>query len=752
MKTKSTNINKGAAVFSGLFGGLFFLLVLRFLYIQITGTVDGNELPVMAEQKYSSTQTIEADRGNILDRNGIPIAQDMPAYTLIAVLDKRATPKGSKEKLHVVDPEMTAEKIAPILGMEENKLLDILEIGIDKGRYQVELGSKGRGLSYQVMQEITALKLPGIKFKEETIRYYPNGTFATHVIGFARKDSETGDVKGLQGLENTLDKYLAEEDGRITKKSDRNGISLLFQEDEVVQPKNGYNVYLTLDQKIQAFLEDSMNKVVKEYEPENIVGIVADPKTGAILAMSSRPTYNPNDIPSGAYMLNDAIALPFEPGSTMKMFTLATAIEEGVFNPNETYQSGSYTVYDKTVRDHHRGGWGRISYLEGFQRSSNVAMANLVMEKMNGDDRLLNYLKAFGFYKPTGIDLPGEQNGTALYENPIEKVTTSFGQGTTVTPIQQIQAATAIANGGKMMQPYIIDQIVDPGTNKVIEDRKPKVVGTPISEKTADQVMDILETVVSSENGTGKSYRIEGYEIAGKTGTAQIPDRLTKKPYLTGYGENVFSFLGMAPKDNPKLLVYIAVTKPKIKLPQSGSAPVSAIFNSVVKNSLQYLNIKPTVDGKEAKSNSPKKQVGFELSSYEGREISEVTEELSKKGARVIVIGDGNKVVGQVPYSSAKILPGERVLIKTDGASSMPDLTSWSLRDVMKLSDLFDLKLNIMGNGYVKKQNIPPDSSLKDGDQLVLEMDIPNSSNDEVMTDETDDESNSEDEIKEPLD
>ncbi|MBM6618552.1 penicillin-binding protein [Bacillus suaedaesalsae] len=745
MKTKSTNINKGAAAFTILFAGLFFLFMARFLYIQVTGTVEGKELPVMAEEKYSRTQTVDADRGNILDRNGIPIAKDTPAYTIEAILSPKASKDSPKDKpRHVVDPEQTAEKLAPILGMEYEDLYQLFVKRIEEDRYQIELGSKGRGLSYQKMQEISELKLPGITFKEETIRYYPNGMFATHVIGFARK-GEDGKVKGLQGLEKTLDKYLVEENGQITKKSDRNGISLLFQEDEVIQPKNGANVYLTIDQKIQAFLEDSMSKVMKEYEPENIVGIVADPKTGAILAMSSRPTYNPNDIPSGAYMLNDAIGLQYEPGSTMKIFTLATAIEEGVFNPNETYKSGSYRVLDRTIRDHFRGGWGTISYLEGFQRSSNVAMAKLVMEKMNGDDRLLNYLQAFGFGQPTEIDLTGEASGHILYNWPIEKVTTSFGQGSTVTPIQQIQAATAIANGGKMMKPFIVDKIEDPTTKELIENRKPTVVGTPISEQTAKQVMDILETVVSSEKGTGKPYRIEGYKIAGKTGTAQIPDG--KGGWLNGHGENVFSFLGMAPKDNPELIVYISVTRPKLTLHESGSQPVSAIFNSVVKNSLQYLNIKPTISDEEVKQVQKKKQVGFKLDSYEGRNVATVTEELTQKGANVIVIGDGTKIVDQAPYANAQVLSGERVLLRTDGKHAMPDITTWSLRDVMKLSDLFGLNVNTVGHGYVKKQNIAANSSLKDGDQLVIELAVPNSPEEEIV-EQADSDSNTE----EPLD
>jgi penicillin-binding protein 2B len=733
MKMKSNNINRGAAIFSVIFGLLFFLLAMRFLYIQITGTVDGHELPVMAEEKYTQSTILEADRGSILDRNGIPIAQDTPAYTVVAILDEEHS-KDSKVVRHVTNVKETAQKLSPLINMSEENLLKLLE----RDSYQVELGPGGRGISYQQMQKIQALELPGIIFEKEKKRYYQNGNFATHVIGFAQKNEEDV-VVGRQGLEHTLEEYLKEEDGIRVYKRDRNGITLPSKND-VVPPKNGYNVYLTIDQKIQAFLEDSMTRVMKEYEPENIIGIVADPKTGAILAMSSRPSYDPNNIPANAYMLNDAIALRFEPGSTMKMFTLAAAIEEGVFNPDDTYKSGSYTVGRITIRDHFRAGWGTISYLEGFQRSSNVAMANLVMNKMNGDDRLLNYLTDFGFSEPTGIDLPGEVSGKILYNYSIEKVTTSFGQGTTVTPIQQIQAATAIANGGKMMQPFIIDKIVEPSTNEIIEDRKPTVAGTPISEQTANQVMDILETVVSSENGTGKPYRIEGYQIAGKTGTAQIPDsnaENAKSKYLIGHGNNVFSFLGMAPKDDPKLLVYIAVSKPKLTLQESGSQPVSIIFNSVVKNSLQYLNIKPTLDEKAQQPKSAEKKVGLELSVFVNKDINSVVNELTNKQLQPVVIGDGANILAQAPYSDSLVIPGEKILLKTDGSYTMPDLTGWSLRDVMKLSNLFSLKVNIMGYGYVVKQNIPVSTGIKDGDQLVIELETPDkqSNQDEVEKD-----------------
>ncbi len=754
MKLKSNNINRGAAVFSVLFGLLFFLIFLRFLYIQITGTVDGHILPIMAEQKYSRTNVIDADRGTILDRNGIAIALDIPAYTVKAILDDRYS-KDSKTPKYVVNPKEVAQKLSPILDVSSDKLLNLLEEGIRNKKNQIEFGAVGRGISYKLMQEIQSLDLPGVIFTKDTKRYYPNGKFATHVIGFARKDDD-GIVNGKQGLEYTLEKKLKEENGEITKKNDRNGVPILSRKDEIIQPKHGKDVYLTIDQKIQAFLEDAMNRVDAEYEPENIIGIVADPKTGAILAMSSRPSYDPNDIPANAYMLNDAIATRFEPGSTMKIFTLATAIEEGVFNPNETYKSGTFKVGPNRIGDHNNSrGWGEITYLEGFQRSSNVAMANLVMNKMNGDDRLLKYLQEFGFGKLTGIDLPGEVNGKFVFNYPIEKVTTSFGQGTTATPIQQIQAATAIANGGNMMRPFIVHKVVDTATEEILEETMPEVVGTPISSKTASQVMDILETVVSSESGTGKAYRIEGYQIAGKTGTAQIPDpnyRVSGSSYLSGNGNYIYSFLGIAPKENPELLVYIAVKKPNLTIHQSGSQPVSSIFNSVVKNSLQYLKIKPSNDTQgKSMQGSVAKKVGIELPSFEGFNKIRALELLEKMEVNTLVLGEGNKIIGQAPYAPTNVIKDERVILMTKGTYLMPDLTNWSLRDVMKLSNLLGLKLNNIGYGYVQQQNIPPGSSINIGEQLVIELDVERPKGERAKDRIPEGDSKTEPEMKEPL-
>jgi penicillin-binding protein 2B len=517
-----------------------------------------------------------------------------------------------------------------------------------------------------------------------------------------------------------LNKYLQEKDGKITFLGDAFSRAIPANKESVEKPKHGQDVYLTIDEKIQLYLDEAMQEAAKEYEPEKITGIVADPKTGRILAMSNYPAFNPNEKDIKNYT-NFAVSYPFEPGSTMKIFTLAAAIEEGKYNGNEQFQSGSYKLPNigRPIYDHNRKGWGTITYNEGVQNSSNVAFSKLVREKL-GYEKFRSYISKFGLDQKTNIDLPNEKNGSILYNYEIEKVTTAFGQGSTITPIQQIQAATAIANGGKMMQPYVIDKIMNPETKKVVLDNEPKVKGKPISEGTSKQVRDILETVVTE--GTGKPYMIDGYSVAGKTGTAQIPGKDGK--YISGWGENVFSFIGMAPKDDPKLLVYVAVERPKVEFPEMGSTPTANIFTSVMKSSLQYLNIQPEAKEKQNKSKA-KKTYGKELDDYTGQSAKEAKSELEKLGMHVSVIGSGDEVIKQEPYEGAYVIKGERVILRTSGDAKMPDLTNWSYMDILRLSKLLGLKETITGSGFAVKQNVKAGSPVKAGDFLVVQLEAP---------------------------
>lgn len=715
MNKKQPYMNFGAAGLFVLFGLLFFILLLRYFSIQFTGEVGSQPLAAKAQQKYSRTGNLEAVRGVIYDKNGEVVSEDTTSYTLIAILDKKMT-TNSKKPNHVTDPEKTARELAKFIEMEESEIYSILT----KDQFQVEFGKAGRDISHQTKKEIEALKLPGITFKRDSKRFYPNGIFASHLVGYADRIDEkdgTYNYVGKMGIEQTLNKELTGKDGKINYESDLWGYLLPNGEQKVTPAENGNDVYLTIDKKIQTFLEDAMNKVVEEYNPKKIIAIVADPKTGEILAMGQRPSFHPKTkegIDNSWH--NEAIESSFEPGSTMKIFTLAAAIEENKFNPNELFQSGSYRVTskDKPIHDHNRSGWGTISYLEGVQRSSNVAFAKLANEKL-GFEKFREYLTKFGLDRPTGIDLPNETSGKIQFTWPIEKATTAYGQGTAITPIQQIQAATAIANKGKMMKPHVVDKIVNHDTGKVIRDTTPEVVGTPISAETAKEVLNILETVVTNEEtGTGNRYQIDGYSVAGKTGTASIPD--PKGGYLGGQEDYIFSFLGMAPADNPKLIVYVAVQQPEIEHYSMGSIPVSMVFNPVMKNSLQYLNIQPS---QQEKASTTK------LGEFEGQAVTETIKKLEEQELEIVVLGKGTKVTGQLPAAGTNVLEGEKIILQTDGELNVPDFSGWSLRDVMKVAKISGVKLNSTGSGYVVKQSLKEGALLREGDFLIVDLKTP---------------------------
>jgi penicillin-binding protein 2B len=706
MKLKRKNV--GAGILMVLFTVLFFVLTSKFFLVASSQSAEGVDLIEYGQRKWMKSDVLDAKRGTMFDRNGEVVAQDIPSYSVIAILDKNYPN-------HIKDPEEAAEKLAKVLDTDKANLVELLS---KEGRFQVEIPS-GRKVSYRKKEQIEDLKIPGIDFLRESRRYYPNQSFASHVIGYTG-NGEKGVQAGLMGLEKSLNKYLQEKDGKITFLGDAFSRAIPANKESVEKPKHGQDVYLTLDEKIQLYLDEAMQEAAKEYEPEKITGIVADPKTGRILAMSNYPAFNPNEKDIKNYT-NFAVSYPFEPGSTMKIFTLAAAIEEGKYNGNEQFQSGSYKLPNigRPIYDHNRKGWGTITYNEGVQNSSNVAFSKLVREKL-GYEKFRSYISKFGLDQKTNIDLPNEKNGSILYNYEIEKVTTAFGQGSTITPIQQIQAATAIANGGKMMQPYVIDKIMNPETKKVVLDNEPKVKGKPISEGTSKQVRDILETVVTE--GTGKPYMIDGYSVAGKTGTAQIPGKDGK--YISGWGENVFSFIGMAPKDDPKLLVYVAVERPKVEFPEMGSTPTANIFTSVMKSSLQYLNIQPEAKEKQNKSKA-KKTYGKELDNYTGQSAKEAKSELEKLGMHVSVIGSGDEVIKQEPYEGAYVIKGERVILRTSGDAKMPDLTNWSYMDILRLSKLLGLKETITGSGFAVKQNVKAGSPVKAGDFLVVQLEAP---------------------------
>ncbi|WAA10628.1 penicillin-binding protein [Fervidibacillus albus] len=717
MNKKRPNMNRRALLLFFIFSVLFFMLTYRFFVIQLTGQAEGQVLANYAEKKYGKTRILEGTRGSIYDRNGEPLAINTTAYKLVAVLDPSVTPENAETPSHVVDPESTAEQLANYIDMDEKDILARLQLA-SEGYFQVEFGNAGRNLSYETKEEIEKLNLPGIIFIRETKRAYPNGVFASHLIGFAQTSTEDEEEQliGQIGLEKALNDYLEGKNGKIEYKSDRWGFILPNADAQITPPENGDTVYLTLDKKIQTFLENAMNEVNEAYEPEKMMGIVADAKTGAILAMSQRPTFDPNTREGiDDNWQNIVVETAFEPGSTMKVFTLAAAIEEGVFNPNETYMSGSFSVEgSKSIRDHNYSGWGEITFLEGIQKSSNVAVSYLV-EKM-GTDVFKNYLDLFQFGQPTEIGLANEASGTIQYQWERDKYATSYGQASSVTALQLVQAMTAITNDGKMMHPYLVEKIVDDEGN-IVKNSDEQQVATPISAQTAEQVREILETVVTEEGATGNRFQIDGYQVGGKTGTAQIYE--PGVGYLTGWDNYIFSFIGFAPVDDPQLIVYVMVQQPDLdeEIYEAGSVPVSMVFNSVMKKSLQYLNIEPDEEVVSANVN--------DMPDLSGESVENSVDLLNDMELEPVVIGNGSNVMSFYPEAGTSLLEGEKVMIVTDGTWTMPDLTGWSLRDVLKFSSVTGIQISYNGNGYVIAQSLETDAVISEENRLDIELEDP---------------------------
>ncbi|WP_033543523.1 penicillin-binding transpeptidase domain-containing protein [Planococcus sp. CAU13] len=716
----------GAFLLFLLFAGLFFLLLARIVSIQATGQVEGQELAAKAAAKYSQEEVLAAERGRILDRTGEIIAEDTLSYKLVAVLDERATQKTSDPR-HVTDLDKTADILSEYIAVPRETIYETMQKGKEAERYQVEFGSAGREISHTQMIEMKEEGLPGILFVKNLKRLYPNGVFASHLIGFAMKEElENGDMvtKGKMGLEMIYDDILTGTNGKMEFDTDRWGFLLPNSETAVTPAVDGSDIKLTLDKTLENFLEDAMSTVQEKYEPARIIALIANPKTGEILGMSQRPSFNPNTREGlSENWLNESIQLTVEPGSPMKMFTLAAAVEEGKWDPNATYQSGSYQFGKWTIGDYNgRQGWGTISFLEGFQRSSNVAMAYL-LERI-GPDIFMNYIDAFGFGQKTGIDLPGEASGTILDNGEVDKLTLTFGQGSTVTPIQMIQAATAFANDGVMMKPYIIDEIKNPDTGEVTLKGEPEEAGQPISAETAKIVRDIMASTVTSENGSAQRFALQDYSVAGKTGTAQIPGENGR--YMTGKDNYLFSFVGMAPADDPELVMYVGVQQPKMEVTEHGSQPVSEIFTSVMENGLKYMNIE---------SEETEETPTVEITDYTGKPSAEVAAELASRNVNVITTGSAAEVSGQYPAKGETIVAGATVILQTEGESVLPDFTGWSKRELLAFQALSGLSLEIVGQGYAVNQSLSAGSALTEGEPVVVRLQTPEDAFKVQMTD-----------------
>lgn len=645
---KVSNVTVRRRLFAALLVGIiaFFGLIGRLAYVQLW---KGEELAAKAEDSWRREVPFTAKRGEILDRNGVRLAYNISSPTIWAV------------PVQIKDKAATARTLAPVLGMSEMKLLPLLQ----KKASIVKLTPEGRKVTLEKAQEVRALALPGIMIGEDNKRYYPFGSLAAHVLGFTGIDNQ-----GLTGVEAKYDQYLKGIPGSVAYLSDAAGNLMPGSGDTYNAPKDGLSLQLTLDKQIQTIMEREMDQAMAKLQPDHIIAIAMNPKNGEILGMASRPTFQPDqyrEVPKEVYDRNLPVWMTYEPGSTFKIITLAAAIEEKKVDLlNERFfDPGAVEVGGARLRCWKKGGHGSQTFLEVVQNSCNPGFVTLGQRL--GKESLFDYIRKFGFGTKTGIDINGEENGILFklsQVGPVELATTAFGQGVSVTPIQQITAVAAAINGGTLYKPHIAKGWINPDTGETVESIEPEAVRQVISESTSKQVREALETVVAQ--GTGGNAFIDGYRVGGKTGTAQKVINGRYSP-----NEHIVSFVGFAPADDPQIVVYLAVDNPQGI--QFGGVVAAPIVRNILDDSLHYLGIPPRTQQVDKKYKIDENKI-VTVPNLVGKTVSDLYEDMNMN-FNLSSAGTGQTVIRQAPTAGSRVEKGSTIRIYLGSEENLPETT-----------------------------------------------------------------------------
>ena len=607
---------------------LFILIIIRVFYIQV---FDYKKLNEYASDLWSRDLPIEANRGLILDRNGVVLADNLTTTSLVLIPNQ------------IKDKEEVTKQLADIL----NVSYDDMKEHVYKNTSIERVHPEGRRLSYDIAEKISNLNIEGVYLVKEAKRYYPYGNLLSHSLGYVGIDNQ-----GLSGLELQYDKYLTGKSGAIKYFSDAKGNKLNLS-DIYIEPTPGMNINLTIDINIQKSIERELDNIVDMFSPDNALAIAIDPNTGEILGMGSRPDYDPNNYKNYSQEVlsrNLPIWSSYEPGSTFKIVTMATAVEEKVVDLDKDtfYDTGSTKVDGSTLRCWKAGGHGHQTFLQVLQNSCNPGFVKI--GQLLGKDKLFSYLDKFGFGNKTGIDLNGEGQGIIFALNKVgnvELATTAFGQGVSVTPIQQAVAVSAVVNGGNLLKPYIVKSISESETNNIIEEKETTVLRKVISNETSLIMRRALESVVAL--GGGKSAYIEDYRIGGKTGTAQ---KVENGKYLVG--NYIMSFMAVVPSNEPKAILYLAIDNPKNTALLS-SYTTTPIARRILLDIIDALNIEKQPGGIEKELEWTDKELKV-IPNVVGLSLQEAKKLLTD--FTIEYTGSGTIVKEQTPS------PGEKIELK----------------------------------------------------------------------------------------
>ncbi|MGB4168148.1 MAG: stage V sporulation protein D [Tepidanaerobacteraceae bacterium] len=670
-----------------LFSLIFsFLLLGRVFWIQF---VRGDELKERALNQWTSDVPVEPKRGTVYDRNKNPLAISATVDTVVA------SPPDIK------DIETTANLLSTALNMDREELEETLREAKNKKKGAIYIKRK---ITEEESETVRNLKLSGIYFTKEHKRFYPERNLCSHVLGFTGIDSQ-----GLDGIELVYEKYLKGTPGRIVSEKDALSRKLPFGVDKYIPPEDGLDLVLTIDKIIQHFAERELEKALAEHNAKRGTIIVMDPKTGEILAMTNKPDYDPNNYGEFSQILwrNAAVSDVYEPGSTFKIVTASAALEEGVARPEDKFYDPGYAMVSGVrIGCWYHGGHGSQTFIQLLENSCNPGFVELGMKL--GKDRFMKYIKGFGFGEVTGIDLPGEARGILdpSKVGPVELATITFGQGISVTPVQLITALSTIANDGKLVQPHVAKAIVDKEGNTV-QEFSPAPLRQVVSYETAQEMKKILESVVT--NGTGGRGKVEGFRVAGKTGTAE----------KYSPGKYVVSYMGFAPVDDPKLAILVIIDEPTGGLIYGGTI-AGPVFQKVMADSLNYLGIEPNIEQVEEREH-------VAVPDLRNLYVEDARKILMQNGLSVRIEGEGYVVTEQVPMPGAEVKKNTVVLLKLSDSRTnkdpvtVPDLTGRTIKEATDIIHAIGLNIEIEGSGYAVKQNPPAEAEVGLGTTVKVE-------------------------------
>ncbi|QQE79814.1 penicillin-binding protein 2 [Alicyclobacillus sp. SO9] len=710
------------------------LVVLR---MQVLQNWFGPSLLAQAKQTQQVTKTVLAPRGKILDAEGQPLAYDVPSF----MMDIKVKGFKNRQKLASMLSKALGIPVSKILGFVSTKKYtwvqwpnSISELqkqnvvtGLQKLRTDALNAAKAAGKQVSAVPYFTQFAT----FTPTEKRIYPFNTFAANTVGYVDRNGT-----GQTGLEQEFNRTLSGKNGQIEYTRDGDGFPISSTLKVVKSAQPGMDIKTTLNATIQAYVQQAIKKLVNKYHPNHAAIIVENPKTGAILGMASRPTFNPNQYWKGsseALSTNWAVNSVFEPGSTFKPIVLAAALATKSVNLAQTYMSGHITVQGHRIYDWNRVGWGKLTFRGAMEKSSNVGFATIALRL--GWQHLMHYLKAFGYLNRTGIKLPGE--ATSIMFSPqnrgkLELATAGFGQGIAVTPLQQIAGIGALANGGKLMKPYIVKQIVNPSTGKAMKTFHPTVVNPQVVPTSiANTVSKVMTQDVNAKQGIDQIAAIKGYDVAGKSGTAQIVNPKTGKYYANKYA---VSFVGYAPGWDPTVEVYVTVygghTKPGKDWGSTVSGPAA---REILKESMQYYHIAPrlangtSASGLNSNALPPVSATTHYIKTPKlaGASLTSAVNTLNQDGFHVQVGGTGNVVKRQWPQPGVSVSKGTNVYLYAPGSKpastvTMPNLQGMPLREAGNILAVLGLQFSANGVGYVSSQSVPAGTTVKRGHRITV--------------------------------